>query len=133
MNSTSFSTFANDTITGFKDKIGSAYTSAKSNITTWASKVKEWFRSENSDSSWSTIAKNVVDGFANGITSWASRCKSAVVSWGQSVLNWFQNKLGVASPSKVFYGIGEFAVEGFNNAIAYAYCLCRYDHKKRGG
>lgn len=113
-----FAGFATNVIDGFKNKIGSYYTTAKTNITTWASKVKEWFKSENSDTSWSTIAKNVVDGFANGITSWASRCKNAVVSWGQSVLNWFEDKLGIASPSKVFFQIGEFAVAGFNNAIA---------------
>ena len=90
----------------------------KTNITTWASKVKEWFQSENSSSSWGTIAKNIVDGFANGVTSWASRCKNAVVSWGKSVLNWFEDTLDINSPSKVFYKIGGFAVAGFNNAIA---------------
>ncbi len=118
VNYQNFSTFANNTIEGFKSKIGSAYTTVKTNVTTWASKVKEWFQSENSNDSWSTIAKNIVDGFANGVTSWARRCKDAVVSWGQSVLNWFEDTLDINSPSKVFYKIGGFAVAGFNNAIA---------------
>lgn len=113
-----FKEIAGNIISGFKDKVGSAYTTVKTNVTTWASKVKEWFQSENSNDSWSTIAKNIVDGFANGVTSWARRCKDAVVSWGQSVLNWFEDILDINSPSKVFYEIGGFAVAGFNNAIA---------------
>ena len=113
-----FKEIAGNIISGFKDKVGSTYTTVKTNVTTWASKVKEWFQSENSSSSWGTIAKNIVDGFANGVTSWARRCKDAVVSWGQSVLNWFEDTLDINSPSKVFYDIGGFAVAGFNNAIA---------------
>lgn len=43
VNSDTFSTFANNTIEGFRTKVGSAYTNTKTNVTTWASKVKEWF------------------------------------------------------------------------------------------
>lgn len=40
-----FKEIAGNIISGFKDKVGSTYTTVKTNVTTWASKVKEWFTS----------------------------------------------------------------------------------------
>lgn len=117
VNSSTFTTYAQNVIDGFKSKVSSYYTQSQSPVTTWAGKVKTWFTNENSSTSWSTIAKNVIDGFAQGISDWAYRCKEAVKSWGQSVLDWFEDKLDINSPSRVFYGLGAFTVEGFNEGI----------------
>lgn len=58
--------YANDIISGFKTKVGNAYTQTKDNITTWASKAKEWFNSSSfggvNNGTWTTYANDIITG-----------------------------------------------------------------------
>lgn len=113
-----FSEFATNVINGFKSKIGSYYTTAKSNMTTFGSSIKNWFTDNVSYSKFYDVASNVIDGFKNGIGNLYTTCKNTITSWGSSIISWFKEKLGIKSPSKVFYQMGDFTIEGFNNAIS---------------
>ena len=117
--SSAFAGYANDIINGFKNKIGSAYTTVKSSITTWASSVKSWFTSYCSYSSFYNVASNVISGFKNGIGALYTTCKNTITSWGSSIINWLKSKLGINSPSKVFYDLAGFSIEGFNNGFQF--------------
>ena len=117
--SSAFAGYANDIINGFKNKIGSAYTTVKSSITTWASSVESWFTSYCSYSSFYNVASNVISGFKNGIGALYTTCKNTITSWGSSIINWLKSKLGINSPSKVFYDLAGFSIEGFNNGFQF--------------
>lgn len=108
INSSSWTTYANNIISGFKTKIGNSYTTCKNNMETWASSVKTWFTNTCSYDKWYDIAKNVVDGFKNGIGNLYSTCKNNIESWGSSIISWFKDKLDINSPSRVFRQLGVF-------------------------
>lgn len=117
VNSASWQTYAGNIINGFKTKIGSSYTTCKSNMETWASSVKTWFTNTCSYSKFYDIASDVISGFKNGIGALYTTCKNNIESWGSSIISWFKEKLDSHSPSKVFIGIGEDTVKGFNLGI----------------
>lgn len=48
----------------------------------------------------------LIDGLIGGIAAKATALKDAVVGIGSSVAGWFKEKLGIASPSRVFMGFG---------------------------
>ena len=114
-----FAGYANDIINGFKNMIGSAYTNAKSNMQTFASNVKSWFTGTVSYSSFYIIASDVISGFKNGVGNLYTTIKSTITGWGSSIVNWFKETLGINSPSKVFYEMAGFSVEGFNRGFSF--------------
>jgi len=116
--SSAFAGFASDVINGFKNYIGSYYTNAKSNMQTFASNVKSWFTGTVSYSSFYSVASDVVSGFKNGIGNLYSTCKNTIKSWGADIIEWFKDKLGINSPSKVFFEMAGYSVEGFNNGFS---------------
>ena len=58
-------------------------------------------------------AKNMIDGLVNGIRSGVGVVVSAVKAMAQSAVGAIKSALKIASPSKVFEGLGEFTGEGF--------------------
>lgn len=60
----------------------------------------------------------IVDGIIGGITSKLTALKDTVVGAASSVAGWFKEKLGIASPSKVFAEFGGWISEGAANGIA---------------
>lgn len=60
----------------------------------------------------------LIDGLIGGITSRLSVLKNAVVGAATSAASWFKEKLGIASPSKVFTQFGGWISEGAANGIA---------------
>lgn len=117
INSTTWSTYASNVINGFKNKITNAYSTTKSSITTWSTSVKNWFTENCSYTKFYNIAADVISGFKNGIGALYHTCKDNIESWGSSIISWFKEKLDSHSPSKVFIGIGEDTVKGFNLGI----------------
>lgn len=117
INSNTWSTYGENIISGFRTKILNAYTTTQSCITTWATSIKTWFTSICSYSSFYNIAADVVRGFNNGIGALYKTCKDNIDSWGSDIIKWFKKKLDSNSPSKVFIGIGEDTVKGFNIGI----------------
>lgn len=65
----------------------------------------------------SSIAKNLMDGIADGISGNASSVLGKIGSVASSMVEKFKSTLGIHSPSKVFYGLAEFTMEGFEQGI----------------
>lgn len=116
--STSFGAVAKDLIDGFKNKIAATYTDAKSNVQTFGTEVKNWFTGKVSYSTFYSAARDVIEGFKNGIGNLYTTCKNTITSWGSSIINWFKSKLGIHSPSTVFFDMAGYSIEGFNNGFA---------------
>ena len=66
---------------------------------------------------WYNSGKYVVGGFADGINEAAYRIAGAASAIGQIAIDAVNKTLGIESPSKVFYGIGGYAGQGFVNAL----------------
>lgn len=120
-----FKEIAGNIISGFKDKVGSAYTTVKTNVTTWASKVKEWFTSSSfggvNSANFSTFASNVITGFKDKIGSAYTTTKSNIQTWATNVKNWFT---GIASKS-AFSGFASDVINGFKDKIGSYYTTAK--------
>lgn len=58
------------------------------------------------------LGTNVIQGFVNGLTSGAAQLRDVVVNMADSVSGWFREKLGIASPSRLFVQYGGWVSEG---------------------
>lgn len=120
-----FKDIAGNIISGFKDKVGSTYTTVKTNVTTWASKVKEWFTSSSfggvNSANFSTFASNVITGFKDKIGSAYTTTKSNIQTWATNVKNWFT---GIASNS-AFAGFASDVINSFKNKIGSYYTTAK--------
>ena len=113
-----FKDIANGVVAGFKDKISSTYTTAKTSITTWGSGVKTWFTDICSYATFYTIAENLITGFTNGITNTQIKSIRAIEAWADRIISTTAKKFDEHSPSRIFYQIAAFVIYGFNNAIS---------------
>ena len=59
------------------------------------------------------IGRNIVEGLKNGIMEKWESIKNWFSGLGDGLIKGFSDKLGIASPSKVFKKLGEFTAEGF--------------------
>lgn len=120
-----FKDIAGNIISGFKDKVGSTYTTVKTNVTTWASKVKEWFTSNSFGgvnlSTFATYANETIEGFKSKIGSAYTTTKSNIQTWATNVKNWFT---GIASNS-AFAGFASDVINGFKNKIGSYYTTAK--------
>lgn len=66
---------------------------------------------------WYQTGVRMMQGLINGITSMASSLASSAISAVTNAINAARSALGIHSPSKVFFGIGENVVEGMNEGI----------------
>ncbi len=67
-----------------------------------------------------TIGTQMLQGLASGITGALAGVKDAVVGAGQSAIGWLKSTLGIASPSRVFMGLGGYVGDGFALGIGAA-------------
>ena len=120
-----FKTIGGNIITGFKDKIGSTYSTVKTNVTTWASNVKNWFTSSSfggvNSSTFLSYATNIVDGFKNRISNYYTAAQSAMNTFGSKVKSWFTDNVSYSK----FYDIASDVVDGFKNGIGNLYQTCK--------
>lgn len=63
------------------------------------------------------LGTQAMKGFINGLTTNTNYMGKNVGNFVKAMVDTFKKQLGIKSPSKVMYGIGEFTVEGFNNAL----------------
>jgi len=63
------------------------------------------------------VARNMMEGFLNGVKAVAGRIKDAVLGPIKDSVNAVKNFLGIASPSKLTYSIGDDTGQGFVNAL----------------
>ena len=66
---------------------------------------------------WGSVGRNIVDGVKNGFVAMWENFKSAVSSMVNSLIGGVKSLLGIASPSKVFAGIGGYMAEGMEEGI----------------
>lgn len=116
-----FKEIGGNIVSGFKDKVGGTYTTVKSNVTTWASKVKDWFSGIASASAFSGFATSVVDGFKNRIGGYYTAARGNMSTFGSSVKSWFTAHCSYNG----FYNVASDVVSGFKNGIGELYHTCK--------
>ena len=67
---------------------------------------------------WNEIGQNVVDGLKNGLKGGISQIPQILIQIGQSMIDAICGVLGIASPSKVMYDIGVWAIQGLINGVS---------------
>lgn len=120
-----FKEIGGNIVSSFKDKVGSTYTTVKSNVTTWADKVKDWFSNNsfggvNSDT-FSTFANNTIEGFRSKVGSAYTNTKANVTTWASKVKEWFTNSSFGGVNSTNFQTFANNVVTGFKDKIGSAY------------
>lgn len=120
-----FKETAGNIISGFKDKIGSTYTTVKTNVTTWAGKVKEWFTSNSFGgvnlSTFATYANETIEGFKSKIGSAYTNVKTNVTTWASKVKEWFTSSSFGGVNFQNFSTFANNTIEGFKSKIGSAY------------
>ena len=66
---------------------------------------------------WNEIGQNVVDGLKNGLKGGISQIPQILIQIGQSMIDAICGVLGIASPSKIMYDIGVWAIQGLINGV----------------
>lgn len=120
-----FKEIGSNVVSGFKDKVGSTYTTVKTNVTTWASKVKEWFTSSSfggvNSTNFQTFAGNVIEGFRTKIGNTYTTTKSNMTTWAANVKEWFTGSGFGGVNSTNFQTFANNIVTGFKDKIGSAY------------
>ena len=120
-----FKEIAGNSISGFKDKVGSTYTTVKTNVTTWASKVKEWFTSNSFGSvnlsTFATYANETIEGFKSKIGSAYTNVKTNITTWASKVKEWFTSSSYGGVNYQNFSTFANNTIEGFKSKIGSAY------------
>ena len=120
-----FKDIAGNIISGFKDKVGSTYTTVKTNVTTWASKVKEWFTSNSFGgvnlSTFATYANETIEGFKSKIGSAYTNVKTNITTWASKVKEWFTSSSYGGVNYQNFSTFANNTIEGFKSKIGSAY------------
>lgn len=120
-----FKEIAGNIISGFKDKVGSTYTTVKTNVTTWASKVKEWFTSNSFGgvnlSTFATYANETIEGFKSKIGSAYTNVKTNITTWASKVKEWFTSSSFGGVNFQNFSTFANNTIEGFKSKIGSAY------------
>lgn len=120
-----FKETAGNIISGFKDKVGSTYTTVKTNVTTWASKVKEWFTSNSFGgvnlSTFATYANETIEGFRSKIGSAYTNVKTNITTWASKVKEWFTSSSYGGVNYQNFSTFANNTIEGFKSKIGSAY------------
>ena len=98
-------------IKGISSKLSLLKTAATTIINSVANQLK------GNTSAYSSAGGNVVKGFASGIRSNTWRATDAARAMGKATLAAAKSALRIASPSKEFYSVGDFAGQGFVNAL----------------
>jgi len=63
-----------------------------------------------------SVASSMIDGLVNGIIGGTGRVISTIKSLGTSMISAAMNSIDAHSPSKAFYKVGGFGVQGYQNA-----------------
>lgn len=97
------------------DGIIKAWSQLLAKIPQLVAQIKDKF--ESFKDNWRSIGANIVAGLWEGLRERWSGLVSDAMALGNELVSGVQNVLGIHSPSKVFYQIGEYCVQGFENAM----------------
>lgn len=105
------------------------YTSMKSTVEEWSSKVKEWFtKGEDGKGiveNFKQFGTDIVTGFKDKIGSTSPSSKTNMTSWATNVKNWFTgNSFGGVNKTS-FSTFANDTIEGFKNKISTSYVNTR--------
>lgn len=70
------------------------------------------------DSSMAEVGKNLIQGLIDGITGMLGDLWDSITGVAGNVIGWFKEKLGINSPSTVFYGFGSNTIQGYINGAS---------------
>jgi len=120
-----FATFAGNIVTGFTDKISSAYSTSKSSIVSWGKGVKDWFTSTSyggvNKQNFNIYATDIINGFKDKVSSTYSTTKSSITTWATNVKDWFA-KTGYGAVNKETFGkYATDIINGFKDKVASSY------------
>jgi len=120
-----FKTLAHNIVTGFKDKIGTTYTTVKTNVTTWASKVKEWFTNNSyggvNRTTFANYANETINGFKEKIGSAYTTVKTSITTWASNVRSWFTDSSFGGVNSTNFATYANNIITGFKDKVSTTY------------
>lgn len=88
---------------------------AKTAITDWWDKVVTFFRGI--PDRMLQFGKDMITGLVNGLKSMVGNAVDSIRGVGDSIVSGFKNLLGIASPSTVFYELGQDIGQGLANGI----------------
>lgn len=124
-----FKEIGGNVVSGFKDMVGSTYTTVKSNVTTWASKVKEWFSNTSfggvNSTTFSTFANNTIEGFRTKVGSAYTNTKTNITTWASKVKEWFTSSSFGGVNSTNFQTFANNIITGFKDKVGSAYVNTR--------
>ena len=126
INKESWTKFALDIITSFKDKIQASHTDVQSPVEKWSQNVRKWFVDESeakgiNAKSWTKFAQDIITAFKSKIDSSHTETKSSMQTWGKNVTEWFwgdSNVNGNGGLYQSFYNIAKRINEGFAKGIS---------------
>lgn len=75
--------------------------------------IQEWWDSVD----FAELGVSIIDGLIGGLTSQFTKLKQKVVGLADEVTSWFKEKLGIASPSKVFAELGVAIPQGVGQGV----------------
>lgn len=102
-------------MTKLRDGIKSKVTAVKTAVTKLGTDILSTVKGKIED--FKTAGKNMIDGLKEGIKNAASNAVEAAKGVASSALEGAKKLLGIHSPSREFFKIGEFTVEGLANGI----------------
>ncbi|KJJ65437.1 hypothetical protein [Clostridium sp. FS41] len=125
INEMSWSKFAENIIKAFNDKINESFIESQIPVETWAQNVREWFWGDSDINgvggmydSFYNMAKRINEGFAEGIHKFSYLAKDAIRQWARDAMKEAEEEFEIESPSKRFYRMAAYDIEGFNNAFS---------------
>lgn len=102
-------------VSGISSKSSSIKTAATTGISAAITAVRGYYGSDGSG--FYGAGGHLVQGFAAGISANTWRAEAKARAMAKAALAAAEEALGIASPSKEFYAVGDFAGQGFVNAL----------------
>ena len=125
VNELSWIKYADNIIKAFQTKIDASHIETKAPVEAWAKYVREWFWGDSDINgvggmydSFYNMAKRINEGFAEGIHKFSYLAKDAIRQWARDAMKEAEEEFEIESPSKRFYRMAAYDIEGFNNAFA---------------
>ncbi|MGP1588472.1 MAG: hypothetical protein ACTTHL_01050 [Oribacterium sp.] len=126
INKESWTKFALDIITAFKDKIAGSHTETQGPMELWAENLRKWFLAEGEGKginapSWTSFAADIIKAFADKIKQSHNETQAPVQNWAKDVLLWFWgdgNTEGTGGLYDKFYKMAKRINEGFAKGIS---------------
>nr|DAJ65072.1 MAG TPA: minor tail protein [Caudoviricetes sp.] len=126
VNKESWSKFASDTITGFKEKVSSSHNEVQNNVELWAENIRKWFVGDKDSKgvnkeSWTKFASYIIDAFKSKISTSYTDTQNVMQDWAKNVATWFYGNSDITSDNglySTFKNIAKRVNEGFAAGIS---------------